>query len=269
MSVEKPWLLATDMDGTIIPLEDTPDHRNAVARFRELVEARDDLLVAYVTGRDLALVQEGIREFGLPRPDLVAADVGTTVYRWDGQAFQEDPEYRHLMREAMGGLTGAGLRKLLADYPELELQPPDRQGTFKLSYFTPRTAVRDGVVEEVRRRLEERGARVTLVFSVDSVRGIGLLDILPAGISKDAAVRFLHDRTGVSEERLIYAGDSGNDRAAMLSGYRVVVVGNAPTALKDTLRADAARKGMGGSLYFAREPYAAGVLEGLRHWGLD
>lgn len=269
MSVENPWLLATDMDGTVIPLEDTPAHRAAVERFREVVEARDDLLLAYVTGRDLGLVGEGIRTFGLPRPDLVAADVGTTVYRWDGGTFQEDPEYRHLMREAMGGLTATGVGELLSDCTELEAQPPERQGTFKRSYFTPRSAVRDGLVDRVRRRLEDRGARVNLIFSVDSVRGIGLLDILPAGVAKDAAVRFLHDRTGVSEEHLIYAGDSGNDRAAMLAGYRVVVVGNAPRALKDALRTEGARAGVGGSLYFAREPYAAGVLEGMRHWGLE
>jgi len=257
------------MDGTVIPLKNSKEHREAVSRFRRLVEGRDDLILAYVTGRDLALVQEGIREFGLPHPDLVAADVGTSIYRWDGGQFREDPEYGHLMREAMGGNTAAALQEVLADHPELELQPAERQGAFKLSFFTPATAVRDGIVEEVEERLRRHGAQVTLVFSVDSVRGIGLLDVLPAGVSKDSAVRFLHEHTGVAEDRLLYAGDSGNDRAAMLTGYRVIVVGNAPSALKSALRGEAARAGLVDSLYFAAAPYAAGVVEGMEYWGLE
>jgi len=268
MSIARPWLLAADMDGTVIPLEDTPRRREEIRVLRAAVEGREDLLLAYVTGRHLALAEEGIRRFGLPVPDLLATDVGTAVHRWDGEAFRPDPEYADLMRDAMGGVTASELRALLAPDPALASQEDDRQGPHKVSFYVDPAVPEPVLLERVRHRLADTGARVTLVYSRDTLRGVGLLDVLPQGVAKDSAVRFLHDRTGVEEARLIYAGDSGNDRAAMLAGYRVIVVGNAPPGLKETLRSQARGMGREGCLYFAREAYAAGVLEGLRYWGV-
>ena len=90
--------------------------------------------------------------------------------------------------------------------------------------------------------------------------------MLPADIAKDHAVRYLHDHLGIDEDHLVYAGDSGNDRAAMLTGYRVIVVGNADAALKQDLADESAVRGITERFYFAERPYAAGVLEGLRHF---
>jgi HAD superfamily hydrolase (TIGR01484 family) len=268
MSLENPWLLAADMDGTVIPLEDSPSHRRAVASFRSAVESRPDLLLAYVTGRDLNRAQRGIREWGLPMPDILATDVGTAVHRWNGNEFQPDPEYAHLMREAMGGISPDEIRERLAEDPALEPQEPDRQGPHKVSFYVALDEAGPILMDRLRRQLEGSGARVNLVYSVDGVAGVGLLDILPQGVAKDSAVRFLHDRTGVAKERLLYAGDSGNDEAAMVAGYRVIVVGNAPESLKDRLRQRAGIGDVDDRLYFARAPYAAGVLEGLGHWGV-
>jgi len=268
MNIQRPWLLATDMDGTVIPLEDTPRRRREVAAFREAVTGREDLLLAYVTGRHLALAEDGIQAFGLPRPDLLATDVGTAVYRWTGAEFRPDPEYADLMRDAMGGVTAGDLRAALLPDPALELQEEDRQGPHKVSFYVDPGVDEAVLLDRLRPILAEAGARVALVFSRDELRGVGLLDVLPRGVAKDSAVRFLHDRTGVEEERLVYAGDSGNDRAAILAGYRVVVVGNAPEGLKEELREAARERRSLDRLYFAKEPYAAGVLEGLRHWGV-
>ena len=70
----------------------------------------------------------------------------------------------------------------------------------------------------------------------------------------------------LTKDHLVYAGDSGNDRAAMLAGYRVIVVGNADAALKAELATESAVRGISERIYFAQKPYAAGVLEGLRHF---
>lgn len=270
------YLLAADLDGTVIPLEETAKRRDEVAelaraifRSREGVGSEEErLILAYVTGRHRKLALEGIEKFGLPEPDLLVCDVGTSVYlRGDG-SFEPDPDYRALVREAFGGASGERIRGLLAGIPGLEPQEPEKQAEFKLSYYLPAGDASRTALAAVRRRLEEARAIVNLVWSHDSTSGRGLLDILPAGVAKDFAVRYLHDRTGVDEDHLVYAGDSGNDRAAMLTGYRVIVVANAPAELKAELREEAARAGIGERLYFARSPYAAGVLEGCRHFGL-
>lgn len=261
------WLLAADMDGTVIPLEDTPVRRREVADFREVVEGAGHLELAYVTGRDLELALEGIRAFHLPRPAFLACDVGTSVYRRDGDAYVPDPTYVQAMQTAMGGVDADDLRRALPEVEGLRLQHPSRQGRFKVSLTFPGERAPEPFLAVVEERVHQLGARVTLVVSRDGITGEGLLDILPAGVAKDHAVRYLHDHTGVAEEHLVYAGDSGNDRAAMLAGYRVVVVANAPDELKASLRDEGRLLKIDDLLYFARRPYAAGVMEGLAHFG--
>jgi hypothetical protein len=54
----------------------------------------------------------------------------------------------------------------------------------------------------------------------------------------------------------------------MLAGYRVVVVSNAEDAVKEEVRRRSAQQGITERIYFAEHPYARGVLEGCRHFGL-
>jgi hydroxymethylpyrimidine pyrophosphatase-like HAD family hydrolase len=148
----------------------------------------------------------------------------------------------------------------------MELQEEDKQAEFKVSYYT--RGQPEPFVETVQSRLGMVRANLNLVASYDPVAKRGLLDVLPANIAKDYAVRYLHERSGVDEQHLVYAGDSGNDRAAMLAGYPAIVVGNADEALKQDLAAESAARGLTDRIYFAGQPYARGVLEGLRHFGI-
>ena len=178
-----------------------------------------------------------------------------------------DEGYRALMLEALGGAGPGGAGDALGELEGLELQEEHNQTEFKLSYYTPGDARGDEVASVARERLRDVG-RFNVVHSLDPVSGRGLLDVLPAGVAKDVAVRYLHDRSGVPEESVVYAGDSGNDLAAMVSGFNVVVVGNATDALKETVRAQAAARGIGERVHFAEAWYAAGVLEGCRRFGI-
>ena len=258
-------LLASDLDGTLIPLERTPERLREVEQLVASIEAAEELQLAYVTGRHLELGLEGIREVGLPEPEWFVCDVGTSVYHRSGDAFEADDRYRAAMRGALGGLGGSDVRAALASVDGITLQEEEKQGEFKVSYYT--RGRHEPFVDPVRAQLDAVGAKVNLVASFDPVSGRGLLDVLPAGVAKDYAVRYLHDHSGVDGGRLVYAGDSGNDRAAMLSGYKVIVVGNADPALKEDLSAESAVRGLTDRIYFAAHPYARGVLEGLRHFG--
>ena len=258
-------LLASDLDGTLIPLERTPTRLQEVHGLVAAIEGTRDLGLAYVTGRHLALAEEGIAEVGLPAPDWFVCDVGTSVYRRRGSRYELDPTYRAAMKAAFGGLTGDQVRVAVGELEGIELQEEDKQADFKVSYYTEGRP--EPFVDVVRSRLAVAGAKVNLIASFDPVSGRGLLDALPAGIAKDYAVRYLHDRAGIEEDHLVYAGDSGNDRAAMLAGYRAIVVGNADAALKEDLVAASAARGIAERIYFAKQAYAAGVLEGLRYFG--
>jgi len=258
-------LLASDLDGTLIPLERDANRLQEVRAFVASVEATPNLGMAYVTGRHLALAEEGIAEVGLPRPDWFVCDVGTSVYRRIGSRCEPDQTYRAAMRAAFGGLTGDQVRVAVGELRGIELQEEEKQADFKVSYYTEGRP--EPFVDVVQSRLDLAGAKVNLVASFDPVSGRGLLDVLPAGVAKDYAVRYLHDLAGIDEDRLVYAGDSGNDRAAMLAGYRAIVVGNADATLKEDLVTEAAARGVSERIYFAEQMYAAGVLEGLRYFG--
>jgi sucrose-6-phosphatase len=261
-------LLASDMDGTVIPLEEGACWAADVAELRRAVEERPDLLLAYVTGRDFDLARRGIERFHLPTPHLLVCDVGSSLYHGSTDGFRADEEYAARMEEALGGLSLAEIRERLAALSGIALQPEERQSSFKVSYFLPPGEDHPATLTTVRRRLEALKDRLQTVYSVRARDGTGLLDVLPAGVAKDFALHYLHDHTGVDEDRLVFAGDSGNDMEAMLAGFKVIVVGNAPDDLKEELKRRAGEEGIQERLYFAKTPYAGGVLEGCRHFGI-
>jgi HAD superfamily hydrolase (TIGR01484 family) len=172
------------------------------------------------------------------------------------------------MEEARGGLDVREVRHEMGHLPDLLLQPEERQTESKLSYHLAPGADHQRMLESVTEILDELGGRMQAVYSVGAPHGTGLLDILPVGVAKDFALRYLHDHTGVDPEEIVYAGDSGNDLAAMLSGFKAILVGNATPGLREELTSRGGEMGVLGRLYFAEKLYVAGVLEGCRHFGI-
>ena len=258
-------VLACDLDGTLLPPPPV-DGSASIAAFRSAVEASRGLLVVYVTGRHLSFALEGVRSAGLPLPDVLVCDVGTSLHRRVQGDFVPDPDYAAAMRSAMGGRTGDDAREALGRVDGLELQEASKQAEFKASYhFEPERGEEIG--RRVARALAEAGVEANVVRSRDVEDGRGLLDALPPGVAKDHALRWLVRTVDLGEDDVTYAGDSGNDTAALLAGFRGVLVGNARRELADELRAAAEARGLLARLYFARQPYAEGVLEGCRHFG--
>jgi len=259
-------LLATDLDGTVIPPGRTAERSREIGLFREAV-ASAGVTLAYVTGRHLAFALEGVEQAGLPSADYMACDVGTSLYRRAGEGYEADLDYREAMKRAFGGADASIVRRELTRVTDLRLQESAKQGAFKASYYLT-WPVGAEVRSEVEGALEAAGVDAELVISRDPFSGEGLLDVLPGGVAKHRALHYLVAELALEPIDVVYAGDSGNDRAAFLSGYRAVVVGNAPEALVQDVRDAAERAGKIHLVYFARGHYAAGVLEGCRHHGL-
>jgi len=258
-------LLASDLDGTLIPYEESAEQRQALARFREWfagASPRDGRpLLAYVTGRHLALAEHGIAAFGLPRPDVLVCDVGTALYRRTVDGWRKDAAYEErLARSWPGAPAVAGI---LDGIPGLDPQEEACQGPLKRSYYLPLDAA-GSMAQEARRRLRRAGMAARVILSIDHRRECGLLDVLPPAAAKDAALAYLATELAVSLEEVVYAGDSGNDIEAFASGCRGIVVGNADEQLRRAL----APWRTTGRLYFSRAAYAAGVVEGCRRFGI-
>ena len=261
-------LLAADLDGTLIPTIDTPAHRRALSDFRDAVaDAGGSLRIAYVTGRHLELAREGINAWSLPLPDFLMCDVGTSVYRRTGRHFEADPIFAGEMRAALGGTDAGAVRHALRGLEGLALQDEIQQSDFKASFTFP-WSQRSRISESVAAALSESRLPVDLVTSRDPKTGLGLLDVLPAGGAKDRAVLYVARLLNLAPEHVIFAGDSGNDEAALLSGVQGVLVGNASEEVRASVRATAHRLGLSDRIYLASGAVAAGVLEGLAHFGV-
>ncbi len=234
-------ILVCDIDNTLI------GDRRALDRLLELLRASSDHVgFGLATGRSLDSALRVLREWRVPAPDFMISAAGGEIHY--GSRLVEDESWkRHIdyrweperVRECLHGLRG------------LRPQPPDEQRRFKVSYFIDIAAAPS--LRELRRRLRQRDIHADAVCSYQSY-----LDLLPVRASKGAALRYLVDKWGIPIERVLAAGDAGNDEE-MLSGETLgVVVGNHSVELERLRGRD--------SVYFARAGYAQGILEGISHY---
>jgi len=258
----------------LIPNGPEPESPLARPRFHRFV-ARPEVTLAYVTGRDLGLVERAIRDYSLPRPSFVIGDVGTSLYAAHRGGFHPVDEWqRKISRDWVGGR--AAVEAQFAGVAGLRLQEPEKQGPFKLSFYAPP----DFDVEALRKvmgpRLAASGLRSNLVWSVDEAAGTGLLDVLPESATKYHGISFLMKMLRRDASSTVFAGDSGNDLDVLVSPIPSVLVGNAKACFRKTVRQQAAASALGDRLYCAtggwggmNGNYCAGILEGISHFHPD
>lgn len=265
-SKKTPAVLATDLDGTLIPLPDHPEHLMALDTLR-MERERRGFTFLYATGRHAESVFEAITEYRLPLPDWMICDVGTTILQGDGDRFAPFAPYTEHLRQRVGDTDRGEIETLLRDLDGLDLQIPAHQREFKISCecATERT---DPLLEQINRRLRAHGAPYDAMGSVDPFRHCGLIDILPGGISKAHALHWLATHANFTPEEVVYAGDSGNDLPALTGPFHAIVVANASEGLADRVRTSLREQNAEHRFYAARSTATSGVLEGCRHYGL-
>jgi HAD superfamily hydrolase (TIGR01484 family) len=271
-------LLCSDLDRTLVPNGHVPESGVARALLRTLVE-RQILDVCYVSGRSIPLIREAIDEFSLPTPQVVIGDVGATIA--DVNTDIDKPwltwaAWHDHLAEDWQGRDAWALKDLLEPLTtRLNIRPQEdaHQNTFKLSYYTPNPFDKTQL-ELLEDDLQQRGFASRLIWSVDEAIDTGLLDVLPARASKFHAIEFFlaHHPLGQQHppESVVFAGDSGNDLAALSSHLNAVLVANAAADVREQAQQEVADAQ---TLYLAKGDflgmngnYSAGVLEGLAHY---
>jgi sucrose-6F-phosphate phosphohydrolase len=233
-------LLVSDVDGTLLG-NDRDLMRFAAwhGRYRSRVR------LVYASGQFYESVAAMVRGGILPRPWAIIGGLGTDlriypsgrpIFAWDERLYKS--------------WDGKRIRETLATRARLELQPEEFQSEYKVSYY-----LTDASPEElatIRAKLRDCDSGAHIVYS--SRRD---LDVLPAGIDKGSATKFLAEYLDYEPDEVIVCGNSANDRAMFRHGFRGIVVGNAHAEL---LAMDCP------AVYKSRYFYAAGVLDGLNHW---
>lgn len=258
----KRLLLCTDMDRTVIPNGQQTEWPGARERLNALVE-QEGVELAYVTGRDLALVQQALSEYALPQPHYAITDVGTHIHAIRAADEGIDRDWQDTLAREWQELDRDAMIRQLDPEQKWRYQEESKQGRFKISFYT---AADELIGRRVVEQIAAAGWPAQAIWSVDEASGTGLLDILPACANKYLAISFLQERCGYLVDEVVFAGDSGNDIDALVSPLPAVLVGNATESIRNEAIRRAQEAGAETGLYFAKAPYADGVLEGVAHY---
>ena len=266
-------LLCTDLDRTLIPNGEPAEIPDARVRFAELIN-QHGIHLAYVSGRDHQLVQQAIDEYLLPFPEYVIADVGSTIYYCQGENWSLVADWHQQIGHDWAEQTAMQIYDCFADIPALTLQEASKQGRYKLSFYVPLTTDHEALMQQMHNRAVDHHLAVSLIYSIDDEKQIGLLDVLPASASKLAAIHYLMDEFGLHENEVLFAGDSGNDLDVLSSELPAVLVANAHASVRQQALQMAEANGYADKLYLAHGVkgngnYADGIIEGMQFYFPD
>lgn len=239
-------LFSTDLDGTL--LGNAEGTRRFCAAWQSLADDERPLLV-YNSGRLVADMRDQVRQGLLPAPDYYIGGVGTEIH---DERNQRPLDGFHAALQT--GWDRDRVEEVMRGIPEVEPQPEHWQNPHKSSWYLHQAE--PAALDHVQTRLQEAGLQVAVVYS--SQRD---LDVLPAHATKGGALAWLCAQLDIPLNRVLVAGDTGNDSGMfLLPGVRGIIVQNAqPELLEATVRMES---------YTARQVMADGVLEGLCHYGV-
>ena len=214
----KELVLATDLDGTF--LGGTDEQR---AKFYTWIEGnRDRVGLIFVTGRDPGFVRQLTRQRGVPKPDYVVGDVGTTIAEVDEDHFLVPIEELEKDIAAVWGEASARVQAALSKVKGLELQSTG---------FRHRVSF-DLDMETFDRRALDIVAELGLDALISDDR---FFDVLPKDVSKGPSLLRLLAHLGIDNRRTLVAGDTLNDLSMLTLGLPAVAVGGSEQALIDAV----------------------------------
>jgi HAD superfamily hydrolase (TIGR01484 family) len=235
----KALVLATDLDGTFLGGSEASRQR----LYSWIEGNRDQVGLIFVTGRDPGYIRTLTRKEGVPRPDYVVGDVGTTI-------------------------ASVGSDHMLTPIAELEAEIADKWAEANGRVQAALHSVR-GL------RLQSTGFRYRVSYDMDPeefearaldiVAGLGLdalisanrfFDVLPKDVSKGPSLLRLLAHLGVPNDRTLVAGDTLNDLSMLSLGLPAVAVANSEPALVEKLKGQ-------DHVHFASGEGAAGIAEAI------
>ena len=252
--VADPWLVALDVDGTILHEDETLDDAVVEAAGR----ARDrghELMLA--TGRSWRTTEPILRRLGI-MPEYAVCANGALIMRRMGDVFdgEGEPEYvrahvetfdptevllqirEHLPTAKYMVELADGTRRHTAEMIDWDLsQSVEVRFEALLGQEATRVVVvsPDHEIEDFLRIVDEMGLRRVSY----SVGWTSWLDVAPAGVNKSTALERVREWLGWPQSRILAVGDGRNDiemfEWAALEG-RAVAMGQAPAEVKAVVK---------------------------------
>lgn len=241
---ELSYLLVADIDDTL-----TGDEKALSELAQVLKDNRGSIGFAVATGREVSSARKLLEQAGLEHVDIIISSVGSEIYYGD-ELIPDKGWETHIRKnwkpqQVLSSLEG------LAD---LTLQEePGAVRAYKKSYDITSGRSPADIEADVHDILYQHRLSCRVIRSHGS-----FIDILPYRAGKGKAVRYLSAKWNIPYERIITAGNSGNDLDMLTAAVKSVVVANHTEELKRLRRSK--------RTYFSPKSYAAGVLDGLYHY---
>ncbi|MBK9096625.1 MAG: HAD-IIB family hydrolase [bacterium] len=235
-------LIVSDIDHTLLGDE------NTLEEFIKILEKTDSKVgFAVATGRTVDSAFSVLKENNVPYPDIIISSVGAEIYyNYHGKLIYSTGWDAHIKHQ----WNREKIRGVLSSFGFLQYQEEATQRKHKISYYT--SDVPDNI-EKVKSTLIKNKIKANVIFSHGQY-----LDILPYRASKGKAIRYLAYRWNIPYEKILVAGDSGNDSEMLKGDLLGVVVANYSPELEEL-------KGQS-RIYFAKRNYAGGIIDGIEHY---
>lgn len=235
-------LIISDIDYTLIGDD------NALEEFKELLSNMSSKIgFGVATGRVVQSAVEAIKQNNIPLPDIFITSVGSEIYyNYKDELIYSDGWHAHISHLWQRDK----IVELLSKFNFLKYQEQANQRAFKISYYMNDNPSN---LRKVRELLLKNKIKCNLIFSHGQ-----FLDILPYRASKGKAIRYLAYRWNIPFEKILVAGDSGNDIEMLKGDMLGVVVANYSKELEEL-------KG-GRRIYFSDKKFSAGIKDGIEYY---
>ncbi len=228
------WLVVCDLDETLVGDTTALELLNA-----HLVLNRDHLVLVYLTGRSLNSVLALKDSLPLLAADYLACDSGTSLWERTDTGYVPWLQWMSLMNN---GWNRTWIENLAKSYG-LDEQAPAHQTPFKCSYYlSPDRAAH--ILDALREQAEAVGAHVHYKA--------GFLDLLATDTAE--VLDYLSTNLKISIDHTVICHDG--------TAYPI------PLNVKSILMPNATTDQHAGGIFQAQHPYAQGILDGLKFWGL-
>ena len=233
-----------DLDGTLVE----GSNIDGLKQFVNWIEQHKDKVVfGIASGRNRAMTENALKQYPLPKPDILICSAGTELYYTDkmipDKGWESHIDYQWKRNE---------LQEVLKQFPGIRLQEQAAQWPFKLSYYVDDFFDADALAD-LYKFFDDHKLRAKVLLTDNK-----FLDLLPFRASKGSAVRYLSYKWKINLDSFITAGNGGNDKDMLNGKTKSIVVSNYSPELEELRKLK--------NVFFSTLPTAAGVLEGiLRH----
>ncbi|MDH5299910.1 MAG: glycosyltransferase [Gammaproteobacteria bacterium] len=232
----------SDIDQNLLGDKDSLQQLIQLLRIR-----RKDAVFGIATGRRLDSALRIMRSHGIPEPDILITSCGTEIY-YAPELTADELWFKHIDYR----WTPQVVRRLLDGLPGLRLQAKNEQSRYKVSFYYDSSIAPP--MEEIQGLIHQEDLAVNINIAFGQ-----FLDITPIRASKGMALRYAANRWQIPLNHVFVAGGSGADEDMMRGNTLAAVIANRHHEELSQLADNR-------NIYFARQAFAAGILESLEHY---